>query len=251
MRDSAEVSQVAADLLQAEVMLVQAALRSGLAARPSEQLKLRRIREEFAVRRLRQLEAVEKATVSAEEVEEFYEDHEDIFRRPEDLYLVELLVETRVEADSLLALIEQGESLESLAEKHTVRPEQLWEKPGTVTLSDQERLAHPRFYHAAQQAQDGELVGPVEVDGGFSLFKVVGRSGGELLPLRDVDRRARALASRRKREQLFDELVDALMDRYEDRIVIYPAELEAALPDSFLERLQSEDSPVGTDREDS
>jgi len=248
VQDSAEVSRVAADLLQGEVMLVQAALRSGLADRPAAQLRLRTIRAEFAVRELRQREAVTKATVSVEDVEEFYEEHEDIFRRPEDLYLIEVLVENRAEADSLLALIEQGESLESLAQKHTIRAEQLWEKPGTVTLSDQERLAHPRFYHAAQQARDGELVGPVEVDGGFSVFEVAGRSGGEILPLSDVARRARALASRKKRELLFDELVDALMDRYEDRIVIYPSELEAALPDSFLKRLQTENSPVVADR---
>ena len=249
--DSSEVSQVAADLLQRELMFVQAAQRSGLAALPSVQRKLRSIREEFAVRQLRQMEAVEKATVSTEEVEEFYEDHEDIFRRPEDLFLVEVLVETSAEADSLLVLIEQGESLESLAQKHTIRAEQLWEKPGTVTLSDQERLAHPKFYHAAAQAKDGEVVGPVEVDGGFSVLKVVGRSGGEVLPLGDVERKARALAGRQKREQLFDQLVEALMDRYEDRIIIYPAQLEAALPDSFLERLQSEVLPIGSDPADS
>ena len=171
------------------------------------------------------------------EVEDYYQDHQDIFRRPEDLYLVEALVETRAEADSLVAQIGEGESLKKLAVRHSVRPAQLWEKPGTVTLSGRERLAHPRFYHAAQQAQDGELVGPLEVDGGFSVFEVVGRSGGEVLPLSEVDKRARALAGRQKREQLFDELVDGLMDRHERAITIYPAELEAALPDSFLKRL--------------
>lgn len=251
VRDSAEVCQVGADLLGGEALLVQAALRSGLAARPRELLKLRRLREEFAIRQMRRIEAVAKATVSTDEVEEYYQDHQDIFRRPEDLYLVEALVETRAEADSLVAQIGEGESLKKLAERHSVRPAQLWEKPGTVTLSDQERLAHPRFYHAAQQAQDGELVGPLEVDGGFSVFEVVGRSGGELLPLSEVDKRARALAGRQKREQLFDELVDGLMDRHERAITIYPAELEAALPDSFLKRLQVEDLPVSDDRAES
>ena len=39
-----------------------------------------------------------------------------------------------------------------------------------------------------------------------------------------------------KREQLFEELIDDLLDKYKERIAVSDSALAAALPDTFLQR---------------
>ena len=50
-------------------------------------------------------------------------------------------------------------------------------------------------------------------------------------------RRAHSLLRRQKEDRIFEELVDELLEKYQDRITIYQDELAAALPDTLIQRL--------------
>lgn len=237
MKDSAAVVAAAESTVMESAILLAAAKRAGIPERPAEQNWLEQTRWEFMVRQVRKEEVEDKAAVSEEEAKEFYQSHEDLFRKSDQFDLIEVLVETEEKAQDLLATLERGDaSLLDLAQKHTIRTESQ-EEPGKVHLHGRDRYVNPQFYEAVQEAEIGEIVGPVQVKGGYSLFKVLRRTEGELPPFSKMARRAHSLLRRQKEDRIFAELVDELLEKYQDRITIYQDELAAALPDTLIQRL--------------
>ena len=237
LKDSAAVVAAAESTVMESAILLEAAKRAGVPERPEEQKWLEQTRWEFMVRQVRREEVEDKAVVSEEEAKEFYQSHEDLFRKSDQFDLIEVLVETQEKAQDLLTTLERGDAtLIDLAQEHTIRTESQ-EEPGKVHLHGRDRYVNPQLYEAVQAAEIGELVGPVQVKGGYSLFKVLRRIEGELPPFSKVARRAHSLLSRQKEDQLFEELVAELLEKYQDRITIYQDELEAALPDTLIQRL--------------
>ena len=237
MKDSAAVVAAAESTVMESAILLAAAKRAGIPERPEEQDWLEQTRWEFMVRQVRKEEVEDKAVVSEEEAEEFYQSHEDLFRKSDQFDLIEVLVETQEKAQTLLATLERGDaSLIDLAQEHTIRTESQ-EEPGKVHLHGRDRYVNPQLYEAVQEAEIGDLVGPVQVKGGYSLFKVLRRTEGELPPFSKMARRAHSLLRRQKEDQIFAELVDELLEKYQDRITIYQDELATALPDTLLQRL--------------
>ena len=237
LKDSAEVVAAAESTVMESAILLEAAKRAGVPERPEEQNWLEQTRWEFMVRQVRREEVEDKAIVSEEEAKEFYRSHEDLFRKSDQFDLIEVLVETQEKARDLLTTLERGDAtLIDLAREHTIRTESQ-EEPGQVHLHGRDRYVNPQLYEAVQGAEIGELVGPVQVKGGYSLFKVLRRVEGELPPFSKVARRAHSLLSRQKEDQLFEELVAELLEKYQDRITVYQGELEAALPDTLIQRL--------------
>ena len=237
MKDSAEVVAAAESTVMGSAILLEAAKRAGIPERPEEQNWLEQTRWELMVRQVRKEEVEDKAAVSEEEAEEFYQSHEDLFRKSDQFDLIEVLVETQEKARDLLATLERGDAtLLDLAQEHTIRTESQ-EEPGKVHLHGRDRYVNPQLYEAVQAAEMGELVGPVQVKGGYSLFKVLHREEGELPPFSRMARRAHSLLRQQKEDRIFEELIDELLEKYQDRITIYQDELEAALPDTLLQRL--------------
>jgi peptidyl-prolyl cis-trans isomerase C len=238
VQDSAEVMEVASTMVLGQTMLLEAARRAGIPERPEEQRWLEQRRTEFMLRELRREDVIDKTTTDEEEARDFYEEHAALFREPEEFYIVEALVETEDEARDILRELEQGETLSSLAQQRTIRPG-MREEAGMMHLQEYERLAHPQFYKAVREAEMEEIVGPVRVREGYSVFRLLHRQGGDTAPFLQVEKRARAFVRRQKRDLLFEDLVDKLMEKYQDRITVYQSELAAALPDTLLQRLRT------------
>ena len=245
VRDSAEVVDTARELVLTPVLLAEAAQRAGLEEMAAGQQRLQEIRTEFMIKQLRQEEVVDQSEASLEEARDFYEDNEDLFREPAQYIVVEVLVETEVEAIGLLRAIEQGATLGMLAQKHTIRPD-MREEDGLMHLGEYERLTLPSLFKAVKAADRNKIIGPVHLEDGYSIFKVLNRQGGEVSPFFQVEKKARALVRGEKREQLFEELIDDLLDKHKERIAVSDSALAAALPDTFLQR-HAREAPIKGD----
>ena len=233
LRDSAEVVATARELVLVPGLLAEGAQRAGLESAGRQRLE--ELRTEFMIKQLRQEEIIDKSEASREEARDFYEDNEKLFLEPAQYIVVEVLVETEAEAAGLLQATRQGATLSTLARQLTIRPE-MREKDGLMHLGEYERLTRPQLFKAAQAAKLDRITGPVQVKDGYSVFKVLSRQGGELAPFFQVEKKARALVRGQKRERLFEALVDALLAKYQERIAVSAGALEAALPDTFLQR---------------
>ena len=235
IQDSAEVVDAARELVLMPALLAEAAQRAGLEEMVDGQQRLAEIRTEFMIKQLRQEEVIDQSEASQEEARDFYDDNEELFREPAQYIVVEVLVETEVEAVGLLRAIAQGATLGMLAQKHTIRPG-MKKEDGLLHLGEYERLTLPRLFKAVKAADLNKITGPEPVAGGYSIFKVLNHQGGELSPFFQVEKKARALVRGQKREQLFEELINDLLDKYKERIAVSDSALAAALPDAFLQR---------------
>ena len=182
LQDSAEVVDAARELVLTPVLLAEAAQRAGLEEMADGQQRWQEIRTEFMIKQLRQEEVIDQSEASLEEARDFYEDNEDLFREPAQYIVVEVLVETEVEAVGLLRAIEQGATLGMLAQKHTIR-QGMQEEDGLMHLGEYERLTLPTALQGSKSGrpqQNHRPGAPLKADTAFSKFSTARE--GKYLP---------------------------------------------------------------------
>ena len=83
-------------------------------------------------------------------------------------------------------------------------------------------------------AQPDELVGPVQVHDGFSVFEIVRRQQGERMPFAQVRRQISDMLRRAEERERFQAYIETLRQQYADQVQVNQKQLAAALPDDFL-----------------
>jgi len=236
LNDEEEVREVASKLVLTQVMLFEGAKRAGIADRPGQRAWAENTQRRLLIEELRRREVVEPLSVTRQEARNYYQDHEALFVESDEYILVEVLVDTEEEAHALRQQIDEGMTISSLAQEYTQRADAK-EEAGLMHMGDYERLAMPQLYKAVSEAEREQVVGPIQVREGYSLFKVMDRRPGQLKPFDKVERKARALVRAEKKEVRFEDWIDQLMEEYADRIAVSQEMLAQALPDTFLTRL--------------
>jgi hypothetical protein len=220
-------------------LFFEAARRAGLGDNDIDRQWRRQLLVELSIKQLRWQVLREDEAVSAADVKKFYEIHNEAFREADQIVILEAHVDSLQEATDIAAAVRSGEPLAELAAAHTKRGESLWQARGVLRMGHKERLQMPELYAAAQQAEKGRLIGPLALDGGYSVFEVLDRQRGILPEFARVERRARALAVRQRQNEQFEVFIDELLKKYDGLVSVYPEELVRALPDSLLERLSA------------
>ena len=159
---------------------------------------------------------------------QFYEEESHRFHARDRVEVAEILLPSEDEARRVRAEIEDARDIAALASERSIRPG-VAEHHGMFPM---DRLGD--LVPAILKAQVGELVGPVEVRNGFSVFEVVTREKGGLKPFAQVRREIRGILRRAEERRAFQRFLEGLRERYSDRVRIDDAELAAALPDGFL-----------------
>gem|GEM_PF-2855377 len=117
-------------------------------------------------------------TVTDEELQEYYEQNQQLFDMPERRQIVEVLVETREQAEELLRRARDGESMELIARQFTIRPD-FAERSGRFVPIRRDEFG-PLGEAVFETPKDG--FGPVvETPLGYSIFQVT-----QILPPRKI-----------------------------------------------------------------
>ena len=224
--DSAQAVSFADRTVVANAVIVEAALRAGTHREEAVARALDERREQLLMIVLREQLMEDKLAVTAEEVRSYYDSHRDDFARPE-LYLQEILVETEEEARSLAEQIRGGASLGELARTHSTRLAEQQDEEGNMHIHDFERTRYSRLVRAAQEAPLGELTGPVEVKGGYSVFKVVSKKAGSQ-SFAQVKKRVEATVKWLRKQVIFEQYLAELRGKYAAQVTIRENQLELA-----------------------
>ena len=191
----------------------------------------RELREDILLATLRRQET-DMVDVSEIEVRQFYDDHPEQFVHERSVWAEELLLATESEARQVHQLIVDGADLAELvsrslradAERRSARHHY---HPGEVAL-------YPRLVPAMLAAKKGELMGPLEVDGGWSVFRIAYANEGGIEPFDSVQRQARALLLKRRQQSALGAFLQHLRDTHASVVVIHAEHLAKALPDEVL-----------------
>ena len=149
------------------------------------------------------------------EAEKFYKEHPEKFMTWETIEITEIMVADRGRAGELRGELEAGAPAGELARQHTLR-EGLDHHDGLLTLNKgtQFRYGEPLF-EAARKLGPGEVGGPVELENGYSVFKVVSRVPPKVKPFNETSqKRARAYVKVDRYRRAFVEFVRILWEQH-------------------------------------
>jgi len=167
-----------------------------------------------------------KVTVTEAEARAFYDTHAEAFLTYYEYEVVEILVAFEDLAKQLRDEIDQGADPEKLAAAHTIR-KGVGHHGGRFKL--ELRTEFRSLYRALEGHEEGEVVGPVRLKEGYSVFKVLYNSGRSVKPYnKDEERRARAFVRIKKMNQAYRDFVGVLRERYP--IEMFWEELERLHP---------------------
>ena len=237
LTDTAAVAALGEELLRTDLLLAEAARRGGIAEREDVLTWQITLRQELAITELRRQLLAAQPLLSAEDIQGYYGTYPDLFRESDDILIVETLLATEAEALAVLKQVAAGESLLDVARRTTLRDTGLDDARGTLRLTDHERMTNSILYTAVQAASLEQIVGPVIVRGGFSVFEVIHREKGDIRPFSKVEARAGALARKHYQVEVFEQFVDRLLEEHDDETHLFADELALALPDSLLDQL--------------
>jgi peptidyl-prolyl cis-trans isomerase C len=199
-----------------EQLVVVEALARGYGEAPEVRRRLDAMETELLVDRYLEEVIAPQVEITAEELEEYYRQHLDRFRRPPRFHVSQLTVETREKAEELRVLLKGGADFAWLAREHSIDRFQdvggergwVYPMPNTGELG------------AELLASDvGDLIGPLGVPGNWKVVRVNVREQQEPYPFQQVSGNVRAALFQEEFARVLDRLIDTLRSR--SRIAVY------------------------------
>jgi len=148
---------------------------------------------------------------TTEEVERYYRDHLDDYRRPERVRLRQILVEDREAVDRALDELRAGQDFADVARRHS--RDSSGDNGGVQGELAREDLP-PMFAGVIFALEPGEVSQAVEAEYGFHVFQVLERLPAEVLPFDAVVGEIRRHLQEHATDEKLDRLVEEARDRY-------------------------------------
>ena len=227
LRDAEQVVSFAEQYIVPDVMIQEAAVRQGIDREEAVVRWLEEQGKQLLVRVLRSKVLKERVTIAEDDLRQYYEANAGRFLHPEQTEVQEILVRTEIEALQLKGMIEDGAAFGDLAKRHSVRSLKVRDAEGRFHVHRYESPQFGGFVEAAVEAAIGELTGPVKVQEGYSIFKVLSRER-KRETFAEAEMSIRSQLRRKRHRNAFNEYMEELHNRYESEVSIHEDRLEAA-----------------------
>ena len=227
LRDAEQVVSFVEQYIVPDLMIQEAAVRQGIDREEGVARWLEEQGRQLLVRVLRSKVLTERVTITEDDLRQYYEANAERFLHPEQTQVQEILVRTEIEALRLKGMIEDGAAFGDLAKRHSLRSLEVRDDEGRFHVHRYESPQFGGFVEAAVEAEIGELTGPVEVQEGYSIFKVLSRERVRET-FAEAEMRVRSQLRRQRHRDAFNEYMEELRRRYESEVSIHEDRLEAA-----------------------
>lgn len=227
LRDAEQVVSFAERYIVPDVIIQEAAVRQGIDREEEVTQWLKEQGRQVLIRSLRTYVLKERVTITEDDLRQYYEANAERLLHPEQTEVQEILVRTEIEALRLRELIEDGAAFGDLAKRHSIRSRKVRDDEGQFHVHRYESPQFGGFVEAAVEAKIGELTGPVEVQEGYSIFKVLSRER-KRETFDEAELRVRSQLRRERHRKAFNEYMEELRRRYESEVSIHEDRFEAA-----------------------
>lgn len=230
--DTAAVARSLWNNLLPEALFYRAALQRGIAQDSSVVAWLTTKKQSMLVEAVKARAVDRQIDLSEEALRRYYRDHLDRFKSEAEIQIVEILVQTRQEAEQLLGRVGSGESMEELAIRHSIR-EGARQTRGRLHLHPGRSGHHyGELYAAVIEAKVGALQGPVEISpavgpGGYSVFKVMEKIPRTPLSFVQVATRVRYWLRQEEEARITQAMFQELRNKYAEKIIILEETIRA------------------------
>ena len=213
-------------------LIQEAARKGGFYQTPEIQKFVERTANAKLLEIVRKSVIADLVDLSEEDVRHYYDTHLESFRHSEAIWIEEVLLPTQADALQVKAQIEAGASFAQFVDKSLRADARKYN--GRYHFHMLGKARYPVLVPAVFQSQQGQLEGPLQVEGGYSVFRVLEREESSIEPFETAQRRARALVRLERETQALNAFLVQLREKYADQIKIYPDRLKEAVPDSLL-----------------
>lgn len=176
------------------------------------------IRDQLPIQKVQE-RVVGDVEPSEEEIQAFYDENKDLqFATPEQRCISHILFnkDQQQRAEEVKQQLQDGGNFAELAREFSQDPGSK-EQGGELGCQGEGSFV-PEFEEAAWNAEEGEVVGPVETEFGYHLIKVTETRPAETAPLEEVKPQIREQLAQ---EQQFTEFERWLEDQKEERNIEY------------------------------
>lgn len=149
--------------------------------------------------------------ITDEEVNTYFEAHQDLFKKPETASASHILVSTSEEATSILDEINQGLDFSEAAKKYSSCPSKA--EGGNLGEFTRGRMV-PEFDKAVFTMTPGEIAGPIQTQFGFHLIKLNTLTQEGISSLEEVNPQVKEQCLLAKRQALYLEKQEELQKIY-------------------------------------
>jgi len=199
------------------------------------------VAKQVRIQRLLETQVLGRVDVSDEEVQDYYDAHQDYFVRPEMVDVSQILVEDEALAKELRdKLRKDGASFEALAAAHSIGPEA--GNGGRLGSFARGELP-PSFEENVFALAPRKISDVVATDFGYHIFRVNEHSEPQELPLEEVEDLIRVDLLREKSDRAVAAYVTELRKRYP--VVVHREHLSFALVDLEENRIADDAMEVG------
>ena len=225
--DSAAVFHVLELWVIPDSLLVLEARAQGLQQRADLVEWKEKKHQKLLASQLRLDEVEGRVEVTDAEVRAYYEKYLDTYKSlPGVIEMTEVLVDTRAEAEAILARARAGERLEELAIRHSVRPGMklvgghTFADSGRVTIESLYQSPYRTFFGDSNSKDVGVLQGPLEVQEKYSVFRLDQPFEKVPLPFKQVQRPIRVDIRKGREGVLFNAFLDSLRRAEADQVQV-------------------------------
>jgi parvulin-like peptidyl-prolyl isomerase len=224
--DSARVAQLLESHVVPQLLILQEAETKGMVSAIAAELRGRSEEKLVEIMLAKELSRARTITIDDEKARQFYETHPEWFRTAAEITVQEILVAEAELALELKARIHAGEKMSELADQHTKRQTSEG-KGGVFHFHSIESIRFGELARRAREAPIGELVGPVQVEEGYSVFKVLSKERKQLAWDKKQKLRAKLMLESAQKDSIRVAFVHELREKYSANVQVFDPVLKA------------------------
>lgn len=206
------IKPILLDRLTVDELLTSEALRRGYERTPEVERAVHALETRLLVRSYLAEVIAPKVEITNEEVRAYYENNRDEFRKPPRLFVSQLTVATREEAEEMLEKLEQGAEFAWLARRYST--DRLRDAGGSVGWVLANRGV-TGFQRELATAEAGDVFGPSGSPGDWRLLRVDALEQQGHYEFTEVSGNVRAQVEQRAYLELIDHYIRQLRERSE------------------------------------
>ena len=218
--DSTQLVGFAEQVLLHSMIFERAARDKGWHEEPEFVDRAHRERKKFLLSHLTREEDEKQGQPTKEEIRAYYEANRRRFMTREKVHVEEITSPTEDEAAHLRSEIEGGVGIAKLLERGGTSTHGN-DSTGVLVLGPRMGRRLPDLFAAVLQAGEGDVGGPVQIQDGFSVFRVLKREERELLSFEKARERAERMLRAQRREEVIQAFIKSLRDKYSDQIEVF------------------------------
>ncbi|NJD22528.1 MAG: hypothetical protein FIA82_07635 [Melioribacter sp.] len=195
-------------------ILYQIALRKGYDKQPEVNTTISKYYNNTFLKYKRK-EIADKTAFPDSVTYKFYTDNSQYFKSSDEMNIQEIILKRKTLADSLFVQLNNGMDFGSLAKKYSIRD---WSSQNNGEMGFAEVSKYGMLKDTLWKSETGKLIGPIQIEGYYGIFKILGKRTGEIKKYEQVKNDVVRLLNKEKSKSVMQEYIDKLKSKVQIKV---------------------------------